>query len=557
MKTKLAGMTKTIVLIMLSAMCAAFVFGKAGLDIQAAENNDPGVFAYVPFGEGRSVNIAFTDVGGKKYLFLPSVMSEKSVVFHYDTETTEVRFSDGTVMPSDTMVNLNPYLSADTGDGSRLLNLKVVRNGAETPLDIYVMHSASISSVYINSSDPSKGRAYVDESKSNKGSGSVTMIKANGNVVYDGELSQIKARGNTTFKADKKAYQIKLGSSTDLTQTGAGNSSKTWILLANAYDPTLVHNTVVYRMASAFGLNAPDCASVDLYYDGNYRGNYLLCEKVQIGDGRVAITDLESKTDKANSGKDLSKNATATGANKYGDIFRYVTGVNNPESYNGGYLLELDNAYYQGERCYFITSNGVAFTVKSPENCSKEEMLFISEYVEEMVQAAANGGTNPETGKSVWDYIDLKSLSRFFVLQETSANADSFASSTYFYLNDDGSPMVAGPVWDFDDSYGIREDRASTEGFIGGTFIEPFMNLPDFRKEVKSFVNSGTYSKASKGNIDQIVSETASSQKMNRVLWNNSEQMYTKLESYDADITYFKNYSSGRIKWLKGVFATW
>ena len=117
--------------------------------------------------------------------------------------------------------------------------------------------------------------------------------------------------------------------------------------------------------------------------------------------------------------------------------------------------------------------------------------------------------------------------------------------------------MKMGPVWDFDDSYGIREDHSSTEGFVGGGFIEPFMNLPDFRREVKNFVATGTYSKASRGQTDTYVSEIAASQKMNRVLWNSSEQMFSKLGSYDEDIAYMKNYSAGRLKWLRGVFATW
>ncbi len=515
------------------------------------------LFAYVPFGEGRSVNISLTDVGGRTYLFLPSDMPASRVVFHYDIESEEIRFTDGAVLTPDTTTDISRYLSKDTGDGSRILNLTVVRPGSENSYDIYVMQSANIPSIFISSSDPAHGRTYVDESKSNKASGSMTMLTSSGTVVYDGGLSQIKARGNTTFLADKKAYQIKLDAAVDLTQTSSTQANKTWILLANAYDPTLIHNTAAYRMASAFGLDAPDCRSVDLYYDGVYRGNYLLSEKVQTGTGRVEIPDLEKQTEDENSGKDLSKLQTATGANRYGDIYQYVTGVKTPESYDGGYLLELDNAYYKGERSYFITSTGVPFVVKSPENCSKEEMIFISEYVEEMIAASLNGGVNPVTEKSVWDYVDLKSLARFFVLQETVCNADSFASSNYFYLAGPDSPMVAGPVWDFDDSYGIRDDHVSAEGFVGGTFIEPFMNLPDFRKEVKSFVSSGTYGKAASGRIDSLVSEIAASQKMNRVLWDASDQMYIKLESYDADISNMKNYAALRVKWLKGVFATW
>ncbi|MCR5594828.1 MAG: CotH kinase family protein [Lachnospiraceae bacterium] len=540
--------------VMLLSIC--FFGTVCSKDITAADT-DPGIYVYIPFGEGRSVNIFPISKGEKNYLFLPSSMSPSGVIFHYDTEKVSVTFTDGNILESDKVTDITPYLSADTGDGSRTVKFAVTKNGVSSEYELHVMQSSDIPGIYINSSDKTRGREFVDESKSNKGSGTLTMITEAGNVVYDGELTQIKARGNTTFNADKKAYQIKLGSSVDLTQSAGTNANKTWILLANAYDPTLIHNTCAYDMASAFGLNSPDCRPVDLYYDGAYRGNYLLCEKVQVGTGRVDIPDLSKDNEKANPDKDLDKLSTATGANSYGNIYQYVTGMKTPEKYDGGYLLELDTAYYKGERCYFITSTGVAFTVKSPENCSKEEMIYISEYVEEIVRASLNGGVCPDNEKSLWDYIDIKSLARFFVLQETVANADSFSSSNYFYLRPDGSAMMAGPVWDFDDSFGIREDRSSTEGFIGGAFIEPFMNLPEFRKEVKKFVNSNTYNKATGGKVDSYVSKISASQKMNRILWNESSQMFNKLESYDADVAYMKNFASGRVKWLKGVFATW
>ena len=79
------------------------------------------LFVYVPFGDGRSVNISLTDVGGRTYLFLPSDMPASRVVFHYDSESEEIRFTDGTVLTPDTTTDISRYLSKDTGDGSRIL----------------------------------------------------------------------------------------------------------------------------------------------------------------------------------------------------------------------------------------------------------------------------------------------------------------------------------------------------------------------------------------------------------------------------------------------------
>lgn len=522
---------------------------------------DIGLFAYIPIAEGQTQNINTVSVGGKEYLFLPSNVSEKSVVFHYNTENRTVTMNgsaSSAVLPSDQMVDITNYLSADTGDGSRILNVIVTgADGSSRSYNLYVCASSGIASVFISSSDPAKGREYVDASKSNKAEGSMVMFTSGGQLVYSGGLSQIKARGNSTFNASKKPYQIKLAGECNLVQTGS-NSSKTWILLANAYDPTLLHNTVAYRMASSLGINAPDCRPVDLYYDGNYRGNYLLCEKVEIGSGRVEITDLSKQNEAANEGRDLDAVTPERGTNKYGDTIQYIPGMNNPADISGGYLLEQDDAYYQSERSYFITSTGTPFVVKSPENCSREEMEYISCYVEEMIKAASSeGGVCAETGKNVWDYIDRDSLVRYFTLEEMTKNADAFSSSTYLYLGN-GSRLMAGPVWDFDDSYGIRADKASVDAFTsGGGWIGLFMNNAEFKQSVRAFYNSYGYSRALNAGIDSAASEIAASQKMNRILWNGSGQMYQKLESYEADIAYFKNFASGRAGWLKGVWAGW
>lgn len=497
------------------------ILGMSRVDVSADGTlaGKTGIFAYIPVSDSMNQNIHIVQAAGRENLFLPSSVSLSSVYFHYEASDMTLTMVNGTKeapLPSDTPVNISKFLAKDTGDGSQILNVHVTdAAGNVSSYDLYVMKSANIASMFISSADKSKDRTYVDASKSNKAKGSMVMLGSKGNLIYAGGMSQIKGRGNTSFSADKKPYQIKLDSKVDLIQTGnSANAHKTWILLANAYDPTLIHNTVGYKMSQNMGLVAPDCRPIDLYYDGMYRGNYLLSEKVEKGSGRVDIAD--------------------------------------------GFILEQDNHYYQSEDNYFVTSIGIPFVVKYPEKCSKEDLNYISNYVEEMIQAAAAGGVNPTTQKSVWDYIDKQSLVRYFTLQEIVKNADAYASSTYYYMDKSGAPMVAGPVWDLDDSYGIRDDKASTEGFTsGGGYIELFMNLPDFKSAVKSYYNSTGYSKATNAGIDKAVSEISASQKMNRVLWEGSKQMFTKYGSYQEDISHMKAFASGRAKWLKGVFTTW
>ncbi|MCR5503285.1 MAG: CotH kinase family protein [Lachnospiraceae bacterium] len=515
-----------------------------------------GLEALIPAAGGSFVSVGITPAGGESFLFLPSMASPDALILNYKGNLCDLEFEDGTRIIPGALVNPGPYLSEASPDGSRSLTLHLKKDGSDIPLTIRVIASSGISGVFLMSADPVKeGREFVEKFKGNKTGGSMIMMTAAGAPVYAGALSQIKTRGNTTFFADKKPYQIKLAASADLTLTDEKNASKTWLLIANAFDPTLLHNTAAFHAAKALGINAPDGVPVDLYYDGQYRGNYLLCEKVETGKGRVEIADLEKENEKANAPVKLEDLPTAKGTNAYGGAYQYVKNMKDPSDISGGYLLELDAVYYESERSWFMTSTGMPIVVKSPENCSENEMIHISEYMERVLRAAMNGGTEPVTGEKVWDLADLDSFASYFVLQEMTKNADAYTSSTYFFL-DRGGKLTAGPVWDMDDSYGVRQDMADASGFVGMLFMEPFMNLPDFKRAVKNCYqkNQGVV----KGSqIDALASEITSSEKMNRILWNGKDIRYRESATWKEDIAYMKRFASSRGSWLGGKFANW
>ena len=93
----------------------------------------------------------------------------------------------------------------------------------------------------------------------------------------------------------------------------------------------------------------------------------------------------------------------------------------------------------------FKTKKGVAFNVKSPEWLSESAMRYISEYYQAFEDAVyatdSNGiytGYNTETGKYYYDYVDIDSLVKIFLIQELGLNPDGFISSLYFYKDADG-----------------------------------------------------------------------------------------------------------------------
>lgn len=67
--------------------------------------------------------------------------------------------------------------------------------------------------------------------------------------------------------------------------------------MTNVSDRSLLKNS----LAQDFAANHTDLSGavnkpVDLYINGEYRGSYLLSEKVQVGDGYIEIDDLEKGT---------------------------------------------------------------------------------------------------------------------------------------------------------------------------------------------------------------------------------------------------------------------
>ena len=69
---------------------------------------------------------------------------------------------------------------------------------------------------------------------------------------------------------------------------------KKWVLLANAFDPTLMRNYLAFDTARELGFAyVPGQKITELWIDGAFRGCYTLMTPVQEGKDRVDI-DIES-----------------------------------------------------------------------------------------------------------------------------------------------------------------------------------------------------------------------------------------------------------------------
>ena len=289
---------------------------------------------------------------------------------------------------------------------------------------------------------------------------SVTISQAGGSDLTDTDV-EFKGRGNTTWTLDKRPYQFKLSSKAKVLGM---DKAKTWLLIANRQDTSMMRNKAVYDLANAMSEWAPDGRWVDVWIDGSYQGCYLLCEKVQVGTNRV---ELEQED---------------------------------------GILAEADNIYYNGEE-YWFTGNqsGTHFTLKDSAADDLDEQdsatlkawsgfeTALDEF--EDVLYASDKDWNIISSK-----IDVQSFADYYLISEWVENWDTFKSSTFCYRDGADDVLHMGPVWDYDsalnnkdESYGVSNPHADyamniqdqQRGEISLTWFTELMKCQPFREVVQ------------------------------------------------------------------------
>lgn len=287
----------------------------------------------------------------------------------------------------------------------------------------------------------------------------ITLTNTDEEYELDALKAEFKGRGNgswTDIPYDKKGYKIKF----DKKQSLFGREkNKHWVIIAgvNFDDVTMSRNYLAYNMANEVfdDIEYTTAAHwVDIYVNGEYRGVYLLCEHVRVGEGRV---DIESE---------------------YGVL-------------DTGYLIEYDYYASGEEGVDYFRVDGVkyAFTVHSPDpedyatdgEISKttymRQVAFIKDYVTKVYKAALSGDYNTFAG-----LVDTKSFVDMYILHELFKNVDTGYSSFYMYKKP-GGKLYAGPAWDFDATTNTAYDRGdrSPQGiYVAGEGQVAYLTSSEF-----------------------------------------------------------------------------
>ncbi len=329
---------------------------------------------------------------------------------------------------------------------------------------VNVMQGSDVSSFYIEFDDSYDFDVldYLGRSKSNSAMGSLYVENGEGEVLYDGALDNIRCRGNSSFgspglQGDKRSFNIKLATKTELIE-GAGEMKK-WSLLHMRLD--VEYDYDLTGLSTLLGLGTYDALCeegyyttkiecVDVYIEGEYRGAYLLVERLDVN-AAVDVTDSDKLVEGEGGSYEWSETssdpAIAKGVKKY----RYSRGVSPMDGLDitGGYILEVGSV----ERCGFTTSRGISFDIKAPELCTKEQVQYIAAYVQGFEDALYSSTGYNDEGKHYTEYVDVKSMADSFLTYAFFQNWELMRTSTYLYKDVDGSShdkLTFGPVWDFE-----------------------------------------------------------------------------------------------------------
>lgn len=373
--------------------------------------------------------------------------------------------------------------------------------------------------------------------------------------------TKIRGRGNTTWtEMPKKPYRLKF----DEKQSVLGMpADRSWALLANYADKSMVRNKLAMELGKASGLSYnPRSKFVELYLNDEYQGVYELFEHRAVGPNKVAIEEMDPS----------------------------VTEL--PEL-SGGYFIEAD--WREGEEICWASSfnkivelgpegesdpeaeKNITFCAKDPEwkrkdigsdedlstatHSSAIQYKFIKDYIydaETSMRVQGNGYK---------DFLDVDSAVNWYLVNELLKNNDAYMHSSVFLHKPRNQKLFFGPLWDFDLAAGNinYNNSEKPEGWHvrNSLWHQRLFDNTDFGEKVfdkwcelkKEGVISGLEAK-----VDEIASSiepAAIERNFTRwpILGVRVEPNHFVGNTYAEEVDYLKSWLQQRAKWMDQAFA--
>jgi hypothetical protein len=208
-----------------------------------------------------------------------------------------------------------------------------------------------------------------------------------------------------------------------------------WLLNSFAFDDSMMRDYISYEMARQMGQYATNLKYCEVVLNGDYIGLYALSEKIKRDGDRVDIAKLSNDE-------------------------------NSLPEITGGYIIKSDRSSAEDPEAWY--NNGAGYIHEKPN--SDDITSTQSSYIEAVFRSLDNNATNSNITTGYPSVIDVPSFVDYMLMAEISSNVDAYALST-FYHKDRGGKLRAGPVWDYNltfgndlfDFFGTNYDRSFTD----------------------------------------------------------------------------------------------
>lgn len=450
------------------------------------------------------------DVDGKYYVFLPAGCQK-------------VRFQCGDRV-SFSLEDL--YLEEEITSNSLLTKkeyIGTVKNGLgfKQSLSLVFMKSENITALFLSTESGSMD--YINTKKGNAENGSFFILSEDGTPLSEGTVASLEGRGNTSWTGcEKRGYKFTLPEAESL--LGLRQASD-WILIANARSNYL-SNSIAFWLEEEIGFKYyTRAAFVDLYFNGVYHGNYILCERISTGHNGIAIQDLDTLNMEANPGESLK------GKDQYKDSedrFKAFLWKRDPKDITGGFLIERDvPEYYADEKSGIKLTTGDHYVIHKPSRPTVSEAEYLWNYMEELHEAVASPDGYNSSGQHYTDYLDAESFALKYILEEFLAFNDAGRSSAYYY-KESGDVLRAGPGWDFEGAFlGNAQYLTMLNGTSYSTeLFEQLMQHDDFSNLVIHLYKTRlrpSIVQLSEVKLYELRNKIAVSAGMDRIRWNRED----------------------------------
>ncbi len=286
---------------------------------------------------------------------------------------------------------------------------------------------------------------------------------------YDGRIS-IERRGSTSQDLPKKPYGLTTLQADDVTNNNVSllgmPKENDWVLNSLAYDQTGMRDALAYELSERIGQYAPRRVYCEVMLNNDYRGLYVLMEKIKIDKDRVNIVKMDQT------------------CNAYPEI-------------TGGYIVKADKSTggdpvawqmeeYGGNYWWSNYTQFIHHDPK-PETVTPQQSQYIHQVFLDLARASNQHNTSVENG--IPSIIDIPSFVDFMMIAEYTSNVDVYSLSTFFHKDRKGK-LRAGPVWDYNlafgyDEFGYRSRydvwQFDNDDNNGPKFFKDLFDTEDFR----------------------------------------------------------------------------